>query len=164
MSPRSREMEQQLCSSIFCLVSFFWVWEVWEKNNNPLPPGLHLINFSSPCIFMCLMYILPEPCMLPYPRVGTGNTILKSWQRKSIYGNGMILDYFSCTLPAEKPTRDHYFKSRLLPSFMRLQSGRNLASTQSGLWTSSRTHTVFPALVISTFVFSSSFYWDTLGR
>lgn len=33
---------------------------------------------------------------------------LKSWQRKSIYGNEMIIDYFSCTFPAVEPTLDHY--------------------------------------------------------
>lgn len=46
----------------------------------------------------------------PYPRVYAGNTIFKIWQSESIYGNEMIVDYFSCALPAMEPPLDHYFQ------------------------------------------------------
>lgn len=94
------------------------------------------------------MYILPELCIPPMPQGMHRKQFLKSWQSESIYGNEVIIDYFSCVLPAVEPTLVHYFQKvaslfpssyciarRTLPSF--IQSCVSFHITM-----------LFPALVI----------------
>lgn len=63
------------------------------------------------CIYIWL-YVYPPRAKhsLHTPGYVQETQFLKSWQSKSIYGNEMIIDDFSCALPAVEPTLDHYFQ------------------------------------------------------
>lgn len=115
-----------------------------------------MINYSNPYIFICHTYgfksILLELCThFPQtPGYVQETQFLKSWQSKSIYGNEMIVDDFSHTLPAVEPPPDHYFQkvASLLPFCS------CTASIHSELCASSRNHTVSSSGDFSLFLFS----------
>lgn len=114
-----------------------------------------MINYSNLYIFICrtysFKYILPELCTrFPQtPGYVQETQFLKSWQSESIYGNEMIVDDFSHTLPAMEPPPDHYFQkvASLLPFCSCTDS------IHSELCASSRNHTVSGSGDFSLFLF-----------
>lgn len=126
-----------------------WEWE----------PGLYLINYSNPCIFMCIyiwLYVYPPRAMHSPQTPGyiQETQFKKSWQSNSMYKNETIIDCFSCTLFAVEPTLDHYFQkvTSLLPLCYCRAGNTRLYSFRT-VCTSSGNHGVFSALATSAFFY-----------